>query len=371
MSAFTRLSAALWYWEPWVSLPLPARMLWLGLYTSAAAKRAIPGLWHGGIHNMAEAASMQADDVVTALDQLLKADMVEYDAKLKVLRLCKLPDAGEYPSNGKVIRSWWTRFRTVPECPIRDAHVATIRWLLETGSSRAGKEISADHQRAWTETFSAVQIPSPRRRGVRQLSDSDTSTSVQPSLFGQPQGQGNGIGYPQTPKPSHGRGDPVDNLCDSDFVNEIDISDTVSDTVSDTNRIPDPGSRIPELSSSFPERGLGGGHDSGKPTLRVFNTFSATDVFRVLGVGRWDSSSDLSHQHAVDALVPSWIKAGVRLDDLRKLAEYSLMPTAAGLKLSARYLAGCDIRDEIARASKALDWRDARVEALMHSSALP
>ena len=127
MTAFTRLGSSLWDWEPWTDLaPLP-RVLWLALYTSAEAKRHVPGLWHGGIPSMADAARLPPDDVIDALDKLLQRELVEYDAKLRVLRLCELPDAGEYPSNGKVILGWWTKFRTVPQCPVHDSHVKLLR----------------------------------------------------------------------------------------------------------------------------------------------------------------------------------------------------------------------------------------------------
>ena len=67
MSAFTRLGASLWDWEPWTDLRAQTRILWLALYTSAEAKRHVPGLWQGGIPTMADAARMPPDDVIAAL----------------------------------------------------------------------------------------------------------------------------------------------------------------------------------------------------------------------------------------------------------------------------------------------------------------
>ena len=184
MSAFTRLGASLWDWEPWTDLRAQTRILWLALYTSAEAKRHVPGLWQGGIPTMADAARMPPDDVIAALDQLLERELVEYDQKLRVLRLCGLPDAGEYPSNGKVILGWWTKFNTVPPCPVRDAHVRTIAWIIDNGSRRAGTATD-NHKEAWSQTFGTITIPPPRRRGIRRLADSlwDTGTQVQPSLW--------------------------------------------------------------------------------------------------------------------------------------------------------------------------------------------
>lgn len=370
MTAFTRLGAAIWDWEPWTDLDALSRILWLALYTSAEAKRHVPGLWQGGIPAMADAARLSPDDVVSALDRLLDRNMVEYDPKYRVLRLVELPDAGEYPSNGKVIRGWWTKFSTVPVCPVRDAHVQTIDWILATGSRLAGKAVSDDHKNAWSETFAKVQIPAPRRRGIRRLADSDTSTQIQPSLFcpsGQP--SGNGIATPVDASYAQGSHAPVDNSATLRHLNDLKNSGTVSDTVSDTYRIPDPGSRIPESLSLLPERGLGGGHGSGRPMLTlVSSTYTAADVFAALAAGRWDPGSNGTHHEAVTALIPRWVSNGVRLEDLKRLAEYSTFQAAADLKFSARYLAGCDIRQEIDRANKALDWRDARVAASLRES---
>src|SRR4029079_3664356 len=153
MTAFTRLGSSIWDWEPWTELGTCARVLWLALFTSAEAKRHVPGLWQGGIPMMADAAHMSADDVRLALDQLLERETVEFDARSRVLRLCHLPDAGEFPSNGKVILGWWTRFKTVPACPVRDAHVRTLQWILDTGAERRGTPLTPDHANAWRTTF--------------------------------------------------------------------------------------------------------------------------------------------------------------------------------------------------------------------------
>ena len=106
MTAFTRLGASLWDWEPWTELPTAeSRLLWLALYTSAEAKRHVPGLWQGGFGAMSDAARMRTDVVIEALDVLIDRYLVEYDRKFKVLRLCELPDTDEYPTNNKMIKS--------------------------------------------------------------------------------------------------------------------------------------------------------------------------------------------------------------------------------------------------------------------------
>lgn len=183
MSAHTRLGSALWNWEPFTQLAAGAQILWLALYTTAEAKRVVPGLWHGSITTMAEASHKPVDDTRENLDRLLEADMVEFDVKLRVLRLTALPDAGESPANPNVLRGWFRKFQTVPACPVRDSHVVVIRWLMDQWSRDSGKAVTQGHEQAWTETFGRIAIPAPRRRGVRRLTESDTSTPTQPSLF--------------------------------------------------------------------------------------------------------------------------------------------------------------------------------------------
>jgi hypothetical protein len=362
MTIFTRLGAGLWDWEPWTELFPVARILWLALYTSSEAKRNVTGLWQGGIPAMADAARLAPDDVISALDQLLEREMVEYDRKLRVLRLCDLPDPGEHPHNGKVILSWWRRFQTVPVCPVRDAHVRTLAWVCHEGCRLAGKTFTPDHQTAWDKTFGTIVVPPKRRRGVRTLADSDTSTQRQPSLFppnasSLPSGSGGASqsepSYPQIPQP------PVDNSAALHQSNKNNIADTVCDTVCDTVRIPDPDSGSGSLDlSGEGERGRA------RPLLTLVPPYAAAEVLRVMGGGKWDPAFDRSHQNALSALIPVWVAGRIALDDFRLLADYS---RHSGTVMSARFLAGCDLVAEIQRARQVLDWRDVRMASMLET----
>lgn len=189
MSSYTNLGSLIWEWEPFIKLDdTRPQILWLALYTTAEAKRIVPGLWHGSITAMADASKRPVDETMKSLDCLLEHEMVEYDQKHRVLRLTVLPDAKESPPNGNVLRGWFKRFKTVPACQVRDAHVATIAWLMNEWSRDSGKPISDGHKQAWQETFAQITIPVPRRRGVRRLLDASTGTDVQPGLFDPPPG---------------------------------------------------------------------------------------------------------------------------------------------------------------------------------------
>jgi hypothetical protein len=373
MSSFTRLGSAIWDWEPWTELGATARILWLALYTSAEAKRHIPGLWQGGIPSMADAARMTPDDVRMALDQLLERELVEYDPKFRVLRLCELPDAGEYPTNGNVIRSWWTKFNTVPSCPVRDAHVRTIAWILDTGSKRLrGKEqkVTDNHQLAWGETFGLVVVPDSRRRGLRRLADNDTGTPSQPSLFPSkansvPMGQSS-LQIPSSSYPQ----DTARAVDNSDVLRQSNnnagperVTERVCETLSVTNGIPDLGSRISDLSFLSGEGGWGGGHETGmRPNLTLVPPYSAGQVLEWLAQGNWDQCFDLAYQDALGALISRWASAGVSQDDWRVLAEFN---THSGRRWNARLLVGCDIHTEVSTARRTLDWRDTQARTLL------
>lgn len=366
MTAFTRLGSSIWDWEPWTDLDERCRIFWLALYTSAEARRNVVGLWHGGIPTMADAARMPADHVVEALDTLLHRGMVEYDRNVRVLRLCELPDAGELPSNGHVIRSWWRKFSTVPACAVRDAHVRTLQWIVQEGFRAAGKTPSPHHNDAWASTFGTIVVPEPRRRGMRRLSDPDTSTSVQPSLFramGMP--SGNGIDVSQGSANSQVCEHPVDNSDSGRQSNNISgpetVPRTVPGTVSGTNRIPDPGSRIPDLFSDQGER-------DPKRVLTLVpaaTPYTAGAIVAVMAEGRWDPQFDKTHQLALDAMIPSWVERGTTLDDFRALSEASRL---FGDTRSARWILGCDLAAEISIARKRLELRDIRAAAMAESS---
>lgn len=324
MSTFTRIGGGLWDWEPWVNLEsADARVLWLALYTTPAARRICPGLWHGGPLGMAEAARMRQGDVLNALDVLLEHELVEYDPRHRVLRLCELPDAGEYPDNGNILKGWWSRFRTVPACPIRDAHVRTIRWIMDQGATDKGRALSHHHHEAWAETFGTIAIPGTRRRGVKRIADSDTSTAAQPGLFAQQQIPS----LPGSVDATHPQvsAHAVDNSAVLRQSKEIRGPETVSKRSGEGEG---EGEFLisPEIRNGAPERSRTG------PVLTLvpcttYTLAEAIEVFRA--AGRYDPMFDTTHQDALSEAHARWVDAHVGLEDLRVLAKYMRGPTNA------------------------------------------
>lgn len=190
MSGYTRLGCGLWDWDPFVGLSAEARCVWLALYTTAEAKRLVPGLWHGGVPSLADAAKMSTSDVLSALDAMVEREVIAVDLRVRVIRLCSLPDDGEKAANGRVLRSWWTKFCTVPECQVRNDHIELLRWLTPKTS---------DHQAVWDTTFGTVrELPRVSKRRAEPRVPAD----VQPDLFASAD-IGNrmryGLAYPRDP----------------------------------------------------------------------------------------------------------------------------------------------------------------------------
>lgn len=177
---FTMLGNEVFTWERLLPVKIVGRYFWIALYTSV--RRALPGLWVGGLPTLGDAAKMPPDEVIAALDNLLEHELVEYDRKREVLRLTEFPDRTYRPDNGRAIKGLYNRFRCVPDCDIRNAHVETLKWLLDDPV----RPPRPDHVTSWEQTFGTVSVPPPRKRGVRRLLDSDTSNPFQVSLFASP-----------------------------------------------------------------------------------------------------------------------------------------------------------------------------------------
>ncbi len=323
MSSYTRVGTGLWDWEPFTELDMPARNLCLAIYTSAESKRLPTGLWHGGIATLAEASRMSGDMCVNALDDMIKSGLMEYDQQRRVVRMTELPDDGERPTNGKMILGWWTKFKTVPACPIRDAHVATLRWLVDQGS------VTKDHEQAWALTFATIKIPVSRPRGRRGLvQEGDQVHPSQGSLFSGP-----------TPNPI---ANPIDR--DPGGSGERSIRGGVSDPETETNQgVSIPYRKEPVSGSRNGTRsGLGLGDPDGtsadperRPALTLvpmpestLGPFTADDLADVFGQRRTQWPPGMRERVSAAILDP-WVLSEatpVDLALLREAIESGVMP---------------------------------------------
>jgi hypothetical protein len=337
LSNYTRLGGNLWDWQPWVTLDsASARLLWLGLYTTPEARRICPGLWHGSPVAMAEAARMPLQDALSALDALLEREMVEFDPKTRVLRLCELPDAGEFPDNGNCLRGWWNKFRTVPQCTIRDAHIRTIRWIMDTGAADKARALSHSHNEAWAQTFGTIPIPSVRRRGVKTVSCSDTSTPAQPSLFPMAPALPNAVPSPTELPIVYA----VDNSAVLRQSNEIRYPETVPERLGEGEGEGEIFSSSSGVRNGAPERS----RSANVARLTLVPPYTVAEALAVLrATKRYDSMYDELHMGEVERAHAQWIAARITLEDLALLADHRG-------RVSARDIATIDMPKFVERA---------------------
>lgn len=186
---FTAISCHLLRWKRFRGLPSDSILLWIVLYTGEQAKKTVPGLFTGSVYTMADDSNMQPSEADRALCKLIDHGLVQYDLENRIARLTELPDTLDRPTNDRALSGWWTRFRTVPGVPIRDAHVPLLHWLATAEIERLigiGKQQGADAMsRVWRQTFETISVPQTLPRYVSP-SSSDTGTTTQPSLFGPP-----------------------------------------------------------------------------------------------------------------------------------------------------------------------------------------
>jgi hypothetical protein len=73
---------------------------------------------------------------------------VQVDVERRLVRIPKQPRAGHSP-NHKVIRAWWRRWKMLPDCPMRTAHVLSLAASLKADCGEATRQ-------AWEETFGTI-----------------------------------------------------------------------------------------------------------------------------------------------------------------------------------------------------------------------
>jgi hypothetical protein len=176
---YTPVSSRVATWKPLARLSCDSRWLWFSLYTGKVAKANVVGLWPGTVNTMADDAEMSSNDVFNALDKLIAANLVEHDQENRLTRLLQLPDALDRAHTAQAIYGWFSKFKNLEACPLRDSHVPLLHWMLHQGS------VNAKMEEAWRATFGRIAVPS-HVPPFQPLGSADTSTVVQPSLFGPP-----------------------------------------------------------------------------------------------------------------------------------------------------------------------------------------
>lgn len=172
--AYTRITTALFDWAPYVNASPVARCLWLGLYASPEAKRMLPGLFHGGLAIMAEASRLSAQQTDDALRELEDRGAVVADRQRRLTLFCGLPDRGERPANGSVLKMFWRRWLDMPEGRLRRSWVDLLAWLCHP--------LTQDHQTVWSLTFDSLPLETENAGGNSPHPDTKKQTSLFPHI---------------------------------------------------------------------------------------------------------------------------------------------------------------------------------------------
>lgn len=338
MSApYTAIGSLLHRWKPLRALMHApddllgnaAKHLWLQLYTIPEAKSGLPGLLAVSINGIAEATGNAPELVRSLLDRLIEHELIEYDIAESVLRFTQLPDTLEYPHNANVIKGWWRRYRNIPNCPIKAAHVVTLRWLLDERTRETGKAPPEWLVSSWADTFGTISVPAPRRRGVRRL---------QMNLFPEssdsgPEPSGNGSAVMD-------EGRSVTKIASDPKPKEIKVRETVSEPFPNG---PEQDRDQVSVSSSGSGGGSGEGHDTGnasssRPHLALVPESTPYGPEALLRTLERDSHGNFVGHHT-DALLPALRDVvaqlcahGVTLADLALLSSW----LGRGLEVAGR-----------------------------------
>lgn len=102
-----------------------AKLLWAYLLTGPHTVAWVPGIVQAGTASLAEAMRCSEKAIRAALADLRKAGLVDVDEPRRIVRL---PNAPAYnpPGNPNVMRGFHRRWRALPECPAKYAHLKSV-----------------------------------------------------------------------------------------------------------------------------------------------------------------------------------------------------------------------------------------------------
>lgn len=175
---YTGISSQLSRWKPLRRVKPAARWLWISLYTSREALAALPGLFPGTLYTISDAAGLDSlNEASNLMEQLVEAKLSQWDVENELIRLTELPDHLARAHTDHAIKGWWSRFRNIPQCALRDSHIPTLWNLIAAGT------VNDKMREMWKTTFGTI-VPPEALPSFLLPSSSDTGTAVQPSLFG-------------------------------------------------------------------------------------------------------------------------------------------------------------------------------------------
>lgn len=147
--SYRKIDPRMWDDERFATLSQPTKLVWLLILTGPHTTP-LPGLSNVGVAALAESSRYDGDTVSRGLVELSRAGMVEFNPTCRVLRV---PNAPKYNpcSNPKVLKGWFSLFKSVPDCAEKFRHLASLRAAIPADEAWADA--------AWAATFGSVAIP--------------------------------------------------------------------------------------------------------------------------------------------------------------------------------------------------------------------
>jgi hypothetical protein len=140
----------LWDDPEFVSLTPFVQKLWFYLLSGPEAYASCPGLLRLDVQSLAGALRASPGDVDAALVQLRALGWIQEDRERRVIRV---PNAPRYRRpqhsqvSGRVLWSWFRRWRQVPDCALKTEHIRSVRDSLTQRGLQSN---------SWAETFGSV-----------------------------------------------------------------------------------------------------------------------------------------------------------------------------------------------------------------------
>lgn len=186
--SYRKIEPSMWDDERFAPLSKDAKLAWLCILTGPHTTP-LPGLFVCGIGTLSESLRDDFDTVSKAVRELSDAGLIRFNPTTRVMQV---PNAPKYNpcANPKVLKGWFTTWKSVPDCAEKYAHIARVRDALGTSPSWVVE--------AWAATFGTVKVPDRYRTDTVSdtvsISGASTATST---------GAGAGSGGEPPPPPAN------------------------------------------------------------------------------------------------------------------------------------------------------------------------
>ena len=150
-----------WDDEKVVALSRLGKLVWFLLLTGPH-RSMLPGLQIATAGSLAETLREPPEDVAEALREIEAAEMIETDARARLIRI---PNAPLYhPQRGpKIILGWWKLWQSLPESILKYKHLAALHFKLDP--------VSPESSKVWAFTFGRVVVPPRFQPEIAELAD--------------------------------------------------------------------------------------------------------------------------------------------------------------------------------------------------------